>query len=218
VGRTYLPGEDQPGRNNVLVLGYEVWRQQFHGDRNVIGKTANLDGSPYVVIGVMPAGFRFPFGKPNLVYIPMHVRPPWRHSYRDHWVETVGRLKHGVTLQAAQAEMTHVILEIGQQNPETDKGRTAQLAPIAAASHEEHELPEIAVMFAAVLAVLLIACANVTGCSWRAALRASARWRCASPSARSGTDWCDNCWWRMRCSVHWARQRDCCWLQRCSLR
>ena len=163
LGRTYLPGEDQPGRNNVLVLSYEVWRQQFHGDRNVVGKTVNLDGSPYVVIGVMPAGFRFPFGKPNLIYIPMHVRPSWVHSYGDHWVETVGHLKHGVSLQSAQAEMAHVMLEIGRQNPETDKGRTAQLTPIAAASHEEKELPEIVVMFGAVLAVLLIACANVTG-------------------------------------------------------
>ena len=163
LGRTYLPGEDQPGRNNVLVLSYEVWRQQFHGDRNVVGKTVNLDGSPYVVIGVMPAGFRFPFGKPNLIYIPMHVRPSWVHSYGDHWVETVGRLKHGVSLQSAQAEMAHVMLEIGRQNPETDQGRTAQLTPIAAASHEEKELPEIAVLLAAVLAVLLIECANVTG-------------------------------------------------------
>jgi putative ABC transport system permease protein len=163
LGRTYLPGEDQPGRNNVLVLSYEVWRQQFHGDRDVVGKTANLDGNPYIVTGVMPAGFRFPFGKPNLVYIPMHVRPPWVHSYRDHWVETVGRSKPGVSLHAAQAEMAHVMLDIGQQNPETDRGRTAQLTPISAAAHEENELPEIAVMFAAVLAVLLIVCANVTG-------------------------------------------------------
>jgi hypothetical protein len=147
----------------VLVLSYEVWRQQFHGDRDVIGTMANLDGSPYVVIGVMPAGFRFPFGKPNLIYIPMHVRPPWVHSYRDHWVETIGRVKHGVSLQAAHAEIAQVMLDIGRQNPATDKGRTVQLTPIAIASHEENELPEITVLLAAVLAVLLIACANVTG-------------------------------------------------------
>ena len=163
LGRTYLAGEDQPGRNNVLVLGYEVWRQQFHGDGSVIGKTVDLDGSPYVVIGVMPAGFRLPFSKPNLIYIPMHVRPPWVHSYGDHWLQTVGLLKRGVSLQTAQAEMAHVMLEIGEQHPESDKGRTAQVMPISAAAHEENELPEIAVMFAAVLAALLIACANVTG-------------------------------------------------------
>ncbi|HEY3988687.1 MAG TPA: ABC transporter permease [Acidobacteriaceae bacterium] len=163
VGRTYLPGEDQPGRNDVLVLSYEVWRQQFHGDSAIVGKTANLDGRPYTVIGVMPAGFRFPFGKPNLVYIPMHVRPPWVHSYSNSWVETVGRLRPGVSRETAQAEMAHVMGEIGQEQPKTDKGRTVQLTPITAAMHGENELAEIAVMLCAVFAVLLIACANVAG-------------------------------------------------------
>jgi predicted permease len=163
LGRTFLPGEDAPGKNNVVVLGYEVWRQSFAADRSVVGKVVNLDGGPYVVIGVMPAGFRFPLGEPNLVYIPAHVRPNWVSSWRDHYLLTIGRLKPGVTIQQAQADMAHVMQEIGEQQPNSDKGRTAQLVPISSALHGDNELSEIWVMLGAVLAVLLVACINVAG-------------------------------------------------------
>ena len=163
LGRTFRPGEDAPGKNNVVVLSYEVWRQSFHANREIVGTTVNLDGTPYDVIGVMPAGFRFPLGQPNLVYIPMHVRPNWVASWGDHWVQTVGRLKTGVPLQQANANMASVMDEIGREQPETDKGRTAQLTPITQALHGDRELPEVWFMLGAVLAVLLVACINVAG-------------------------------------------------------
>ncbi|HEY1805809.1 MAG TPA: ABC transporter permease [Terracidiphilus sp.] len=163
LGRTFISGEDQPGKNNVVVLSYEVWRQSFSADRQVIGKVVNLDGEPYVVIGVMPAGFRFPFGKPNLVYIPMHVRSNWVGSWRSHWLMTLGRLKPGVSVQQAGADMAHVMQEIGQEKPDSDNGRTATLIPISTALRGSSEVSEIVLMLGAVLAVLLIACANVAG-------------------------------------------------------
>lgn len=163
LGRTFLPGEDAPGRNNEVVLGYEVWRQSFNGDRDIAGKTVHLDGNPYLVIGVMPAGFRFPLTEPNLVYIPVHVRPNWVGSWRDHWLQTIGRLKPGTTLRQAQADMGHVLDEIGRQQPDSDKGRTAHIVPIASTLHGENEFSEIWVMLGAVLAVLLTACVNVAG-------------------------------------------------------
>jgi len=167
LGRTFLPGEDQPGKNDVVVLGYDVWRQNFNADPEVVNKVVQLDGRPYVVIGVMPAGFRFPFRAPNLVYIPMHVRPNWVSAWDTNWLMTVGRLKSEVTMQQAQADIAHVMQEIGQQYPATDKGRSAQLIPITTALHATRtggsELSEIGVMLGAVLAVLLIACANVAG-------------------------------------------------------
>jgi putative ABC transport system permease protein len=163
LGRTFLPGEDAPGKNNVVVLGYEVWRQAFQADRSIVGRSVNLDGSAYEVIGVMPAGFRFPLGQPNLVYIPMHVRPNWVGSWRDHWVLTIALLKPGVTLQQAGANTNVVMGELGRQQPETDSGRTAQLVPIAQALHGESELPEVWFLLGAVLAILLVACINVAG-------------------------------------------------------
>jgi putative ABC transport system permease protein len=162
-GRTYLPGEDQPGKNNVLVLSYEVWRQSFNGDRNVLGRVVHLDGAPYEVIGVMPAGFRFPYGKPNLVYIPMHVRPSWVGDYRAHWLQTIGRMKPGKSVQQASADTAHVMEEIGRQQPGSDTGRTSTLIPISTALHGASELSEIGLLLGAVFAVLLIACTNVAG-------------------------------------------------------
>jgi putative ABC transport system permease protein len=163
LGRTFAPGEDQPGKNNVVVLSYEVWRQSFNADRNVIGKVVNLDGEPYEVIGVMPAGFRFPFGKPNLIYIPMHVRSNFIGEWRTHWLITFGRMKSEVSLQQAGADMANVMQEIGQEKPDSDKGRTATLVPISTTLRGTDELSEIYLMLGAVLAVLLIACANVAG-------------------------------------------------------
>ena len=66
LGRTFLPGEDTPGKNNIVVLSYEIWRRAFHGDGNVVGTAVHLDGESYQVIGVMPAGFRFPSASPML--------------------------------------------------------------------------------------------------------------------------------------------------------
>jgi putative ABC transport system permease protein len=166
LGRTFLPGEDQAGKNDVVVLGYEVWRQDFNADPDVVNKVVRLDGRPYLVIGVMPAGFRFPFRKPNLIYIPVHLRPHWDTDWGTNWLLTVGRLKPEGTIPQAQAEVMHVMQEIGQQHP-AKKGWSAQLIPITTTLHATHtggnELSELSVMFGAVLAVLLIACANVAG-------------------------------------------------------
>lgn len=161
LGRAFVSGEDQPGKNNVVVLSYEVWRQSFNADDHVIGKVVHLSGDSYVVIGVMPAGFRFPYGRPDLVYIPVHVRPNWVGSWRDHWLMTVGRMRSGISIQQANADMAHVMREIGQEKPDSDNGRTATLIPISVALRGKEEATELALMLGAVLAVLLIGCANV---------------------------------------------------------
>ncbi len=167
LGRTYLPGEDQAGRNNVVVLSYEVWQQDFGGRRSVLGKTVHLDGMPYTVIGVMPAGFRYPIGTPDLVYTPLHVAPSMLKARDSHWLRTMGRLAPGRTLDQASADMAHVLEELSRQYPDTDHNLTADLTPMADAVHihsdGNNDRSELWVLLAAVFAVLLIACTNVAG-------------------------------------------------------
>jgi len=111
----------------------------------------------------MPAGFRFPVTKPDLLYIPLHVRSAFIGQWGIHWLTTIGRLNPGVSIQQGQADLAHVLNQIGQEKPDSDKGRTVTVVPIATAAHGKSELPEIAVMLGAVFTLLLIACANVAG-------------------------------------------------------
>ena len=108
IGRTFAPGEDQPGKNDVVVLSYEVWQQNFGGQRTALGQTVKLNGSPSTVIGVMPAGFRFPVDSLNAIYTPIHI-PKVVIEHRDyHFMETIARLKPGFSVAQAQADMNRV--------------------------------------------------------------------------------------------------------------
>ena len=91
------------------------------------------------------------------------MRPSWVDGWKDHWLLTIALVKPGVTLQTAAADMSRVMANIGNQHPDSDKGRTVQLVPITTALRGANELPEIWVMLGAVLAVLLTACVNVAG-------------------------------------------------------
>ena len=167
LGRTYLPGEDQTGKNDVAVLSYSVWQQYFGGRKNVIGEAIHLEGSPYTVIGVMPAGFRVRFDTPDVIYTPLQLSPDQIKSRGSFWLPVWGRLKPGVTVAQANADMNHVLSELGKQFPDNDKGKTAQVVPIVDVLHTNqtghNDRPELWTLLAAVFAVLLIACTNVAG-------------------------------------------------------
>ncbi|HUZ04855.1 MAG TPA: ABC transporter permease [Acidobacteriaceae bacterium] len=167
LGRTYLPGEDQNGRNDVVVLSYEVWQQSFGGEKNVVGKIVHLDGAPTTVIGVMPAGFRVRFDARNVVYTPLHLSAFQIQNRGAHWLPIYGRLKPGVTLAQANADMNHVVNEMGKQFSNVDQGMTARIIPIVDSLHtnqyNHNDRPVIWLLLAAVFAVLLIACINVAG-------------------------------------------------------
>ncbi len=167
LGRTYLPGEDRNGRNDVAVLSYSVWQQYFGGNRSIVGQTIHLDGSPYTVIGVMPPGFRVAFDTPNVIYTPLHMSPDQIRSRGSHWMPVFGRMKPGVSYAQAQADMNHVLNEMGKQFPDEDKGKTAKVFPIIDFLHQDrngnNDRPVVWLLLTAVFAVLLIACTNVAG-------------------------------------------------------
>ena len=162
LGRTYLPGEEQDGRNNVAVLSYDVWKSYFGGDRNVLNQSVKLNGKTYTVIGVMPAGFRFPLNKRDAIYTPRIVDQPWMTERGDHWLQTVGCLRDGVSIEQAQSDLTHVFSDLGRAYPTTDEGRTAQVQPLAQKVVSKSKDP-LWTLLGAVLAVLLIGCVNVAG-------------------------------------------------------
>jgi putative ABC transport system permease protein len=162
LGRTYLAGEDQPGKDDVAVLSYEVWQTQFGGQESAVGKVVRLDGTPYTVIGVMPSGFRFPLSERNAIYTPLHADPRWKTHRGAHWMRVVALMKPGVTRAQAQADLTRVLTDLARAYPETDAGRTASVVPLSAQVIGQANGP-LKTLVLAVLALLAIACVNVAG-------------------------------------------------------
>jgi predicted permease len=170
LGRTYLPGEDQPGKDNVVVLSHEVWQSNFAGRTDVVGKDVQLDGTPYTVIGVMPMGFRFPLDAREAVYTPLHMNPSWAKSRGMHWMQTVGRIKQGVSNEQARTDLNRVMTDLARAYPEQETGHTvALLLPMDVAVNSLDRLGKrtvagpLGTLALAVLALLAIACVNVAG-------------------------------------------------------
>ena len=162
LGRTWLPGEEQDGKNEIVVLSYEVWQTWFGGNRNVLNQAVKLDGRAYTIVGVMPAGFRFPPGTRNLIYTPRLIDRAWMQNRGSHWMRTVARINDGVTFEQAQADLQHVFADLGRAYPNTDEGRTVHLQPLAQAVVGKSKGP-LWTLLGAVLAVLAIGCVNVAG-------------------------------------------------------
>jgi predicted permease len=161
LGRTFLRGEEQEGKNDIAVLSYEMWQNYFGGDRSVLNEAVKLDGQTYTVIGVMPAGFRFPLNRRNAIYTPIHLDRPWMIRRGDHWLRTVARIKDGITIEQAQADLAHVFSDLGRAN-DSDEGRTVRLQLLAQSVNSQSKGP-LWTLLGAVLAVLAIGCVNVAG-------------------------------------------------------
>lgn len=161
-GRTYLPGEELEGKNSVAVLGYDLWQKYFSGDRNILNQSVKLDGRSYTIIGVMPAGFRFPLNMRNAVYTPLVPDQPWMKGRGNHWLRSVGRLGDGISFAQAQADLSQVFSNLGRSFPGTDQGRTVRLQPLSENVTSRSKGP-LWTLLAAVLAVLAIGSVNVAG-------------------------------------------------------
>ena len=158
LGRTFTPDEDRPGEGHVVILGYNFWRDHFASDRNILGRGILLDGETYSVVGVMPETFRFPsWGK---IWIPLAWTNETRAVRGNHNYLVISRLKKGVDIRKAQAELSAICTRLEQLYPEDDRGWGAVIQPL------REELvgdvrPALLVLLGAVAFVLLIACANV---------------------------------------------------------
>ncbi len=159
LGRSFLEGEDSPGAPLTIVIGYEVWQNRYGGDPNIIGKVIQANARPHTIIGVMPAGFRFPFS--SNVWVPIGMDPLEHERGEGLWVEVFGRMKVGVTPDEALVQMTGIAQRLATDYPQTNEGVGVLITP-----YTEYYMPReiVAVLYAmlvAVFGVLLIACANV---------------------------------------------------------
>ena len=121
-----------------------------------------MDGLAYTIIGVMPAGFRYPLSMRNVIYTPRLIDKPWMQNRGSHWMRTVARIKDGVTFEQAQADLQHVFADLSRAYPNTDAGRTVHLQPLAQAVVGKSRGP-LWTLLGAVLAVLAIGCVNIAG-------------------------------------------------------
>jgi putative ABC transport system permease protein len=158
LGRNFRPDDDQPGKENVVILTHGLWQRRFVGDANVIGRTVSIDGVTHTIIGVTPPEVIYPRGAEILA--PFAMTPDAMRDRGSHYTLAVGRLKEGVTIGQAQADLDAIARRLEQQYPNTNTGRGVEVFPVLEDTVRHYE-PALLLMMAAVALVLLIACANV---------------------------------------------------------
>jgi len=165
LGRTFEAGEDQPGHDRVVILGYELWEQRFASDDSVIGRTIRLNREDYTVIGVMPASFRL-LGFPAQLWTPLVLTAADQTAAarNDRSLYVFARLKPGVSLEQARAEMVTLARRAAEAFPETEKGWGAAVRTLPDYLVYGFGIRSgLAVIMTTVGFVLMIACANVAG-------------------------------------------------------
>ena len=152
-GQTAAPPEP-------VILTHAFWSRDFQSDAAIIGKTLTLDDRPFVVIGVMDERFTFPQSRVD-VLMPLSVLGSYLDRREVHMLSVIGRLRDGVSLDAARREMTPISAQLEQEHPKEDGGLGITVMPVSDDLLGDVRRP-ILVLFGAVCAVLLIGCANVT--------------------------------------------------------
>ncbi|MFL5238337.1 MAG: ABC transporter permease [Rhizomicrobium sp.] len=160
LGRMLLPEEDAVGKNHVVVLSYNFWQRVFGGVRDVVGRSVQLNGEPYQIVGVAPQGF----GVATKVdaWTPMAFKPDEtaNNNRGAHYINVAGRLRHGVTFQQAKAELEVIATQLAVQYPDPQKGWGIFMMPMQDYAVREVK-PVLYALLGAVGCVLLIACANL---------------------------------------------------------
>lgn len=171
-GRTLLPGEEEPGRERVVVLSYALWQRRFGADPNVVGRVIQVNGQGYEVVGVMPKDFRYP--APAELWAPLPMSPAYRGTRGAFDLYAIARLKPSATLGEANAELEAIARRLSEQHPQTHARRGARAALFREWVSGEDTREYTLLLLGSVLFVLPIACANVANLQFA---RASARRR-----------------------------------------
>jgi putative ABC transport system permease protein len=160
VGRTFLDGEDQPGGAKIAVVNEKMWRERLNSDRNLEGKKLILNGEPYSVIGVVPAGFKHPLDPDVELWMPVPNFPGNTNQRDGRFLFALAHLKQGVKLSQAHSEAGVIAGQLAQAYPKENSGRTAWVESFRELMVRDVR-PMLWLLFAAVGVILLIACANL---------------------------------------------------------
>ena len=173
-GRPFRPDENEGGRDQVMLLSHGLWQRRYAGDPGIVGRTITANGKPYTVVGVMPAAFEFPQGRFEL-WVPFAFRNNAQGMVNrgTHFLQVAGRLRGGISVEQAQAELDTIASRLALEYPDVNTGLTMRLTSLLDET-VANVRPALLIVLSAVGFVLLIACANVTNLLLA---RASARQR-----------------------------------------
>jgi macrolide transport system ATP-binding/permease protein len=161
LGRDFYDGEDQPSGGDTMILTYQSWQERFGGRKDIIGQTVDLDGVPNTIIGVLPASFQFaPRGKAEF-WGTLHKLNNCEKRRSCHNMFAVGRLKDGVTVQSALADMTAVAKQLEVQYPGSNRDQGASVKPLYEQIVGDIR-PILLVLLGGAVLLLVIACVNVS--------------------------------------------------------
>jgi putative ABC transport system permease protein len=158
LGRDFLPMEDQPRGRRAVIISYGLWERRFGRDPNLIGQELALDGVSHIVVGIAPFGFNFPQGAE--IWAPLAADLA-REDRGNKGLAVIGRLKPGVTLQQARAELTTIAQRLEQQFPATNRDWSVRLETLYDSIITKETRTALLILLGTVGFLLLIACANV---------------------------------------------------------
>jgi putative ABC transport system permease protein len=159
MGRAFLPEETQPGRDQETILSYGLWERRFASDRNIQGKEAVFDGKKYTIVGVMGKEFDFPAN--SQAFLPLTMDKERKMDRSNHSLEPLVRLKPGVTMNEAQAEMFTIVGRLQQQFPDAERDWGVRVMPLPVFVSGEISQQYCRMLIGAVILLMAIACANV---------------------------------------------------------
>ncbi len=210
-GRDFLPEEGEPGKARVVILSHRLWNRQFASNPDLVGKTIRMNAEPYTVVGIMPPGMHDRFN--SQFWIPLTFRPE-ELTHDSNFAPVMARLKDGVTIEQAQAEMNGIAAQLQNEFPKTNANRNISVEPLHLNFVTDSTRRNLWLLLGAVGFLLLIGCVNVANLAVRTWHRAAAGSRGASGvrsiaqtivCAVSYREFCPrDAWWRTRHSSYWS--------------
>jgi putative ABC transport system permease protein len=159
LGRSFTAEEDRAAPSRVVLLGHGLWVDRFGSNPSIVGQTIHLNDEPYVVVGVMPGGFRFPDPDDQL-WVPLGLTPAQLANHGSHFLRVLGRLKPGVTIAQAQADLDTVAARLSKESPQTNTGVGVTVLSLPEQIVGDVRRP-LLVLLGIVGFLLLMVCANI---------------------------------------------------------